>query len=99
MITKAQATAAILEAKKAKGLSFEQLASEIGHDKVWTAAAVMGQASVPAEAASKLTAQQERIGRTAGSESKPWSRSGSCTKRGTPVARSVIAPVSSHHVR
>ena len=55
MISKKEATAAILEAKKAKGLSFEQLAEGIGHDKVWTAAAVMGQASVPAEAAEKLT--------------------------------------------
>lgn len=55
MISKEEATAAILEAKKAKGLTFEQLAAEIGHDKVWTTAAVMGQASVPAEAAEKLT--------------------------------------------
>ena len=56
MISKAEATKAILEAKKTKGLSFEELSKEIGHDKVWTAAAIMGQASVPAEAAEKLTA-------------------------------------------
>jgi len=56
MISKARATEVVLEAKKAKGLSFEDLATAIGQDKVWTAAAVMGQASVPPEAASQLTA-------------------------------------------
>lgn len=56
MITKAQATAAILEAKKAKGLTYEDLAEATGQDKVWTAAAIMGQASVPSDVAGKLTA-------------------------------------------
>ena len=42
MISKAEATTAILEAKKAKGLTYEELSTEIGQDKVWTAAAVMG---------------------------------------------------------
>ena len=55
MISKDEASEAILEAKKAKGLSFAELAEEIGHDKVWTTAAIMGQASVPSEAAEKLT--------------------------------------------
>ena len=55
MISKAEATTAILEAKKAKGLTYEELATEIGQDKVWTAAAVMGQASVPSEVATALT--------------------------------------------
>ena len=54
MISKAEATTALLEAKKAKGLTYEELATEIGQDKVWTAAAVMGQASVPSEVATAL---------------------------------------------
>ncbi len=54
MLTKQEATTQILHAKKSKGLSYEAIASEIGQDKVWTAAAIMGQASVPPLIAEKL---------------------------------------------
>ncbi|MEM7411330.1 MAG: cyanase [Myxococcota bacterium] len=55
MIEKKEATRQILEAKKTKGVTWEDLAAEVGRDKVWIAAAVMGQASVPSEYATKLT--------------------------------------------
>ena len=55
MISKAEATEQILAAKKGKGLTFEGIASEIGQDKVWTTAAIMGQASVASETATQLT--------------------------------------------
>ena len=44
-------TAVILEAKKAKGLSLQEIADKLGHHVVWTTAAIMGQATMdPAEA-------------------------------------------------
>ena len=55
MIDKKEATRLILEAKKSKGVSYEDLSEQLGRDKVWIAAAVMGQASVPSEIAAKLT--------------------------------------------
>lgn len=56
MITKEEATKQILLAKKTKGLSYFDIAEKIGQDKVWTAAAIMGQSSVPSEIAENLTA-------------------------------------------
>lgn len=56
MISKEEATKQVLTAKKTKGLSYEALAEELGQDKVWIAAAIMGQASMPSEVAGKLTA-------------------------------------------
>ena len=44
-ISRAAATEQLLAAKKAKGLTFEQVAESVGRDKVWVAAAIMGQAS------------------------------------------------------
>ena len=42
MITRAEATAQILAAKKAKGLTFEAIAEVVGRHKVWVTAALMG---------------------------------------------------------
>jgi len=52
MISKAEATTQLLAAKKAKGLTFEQIAEAVNRDKVWVAAAIMGQASMTADEAS-----------------------------------------------
>jgi len=44
-------TTIILEAKKSKGLSLQEIADKLGHHVVWTTAAIMGQATMdPAEA-------------------------------------------------
>jgi cyanate lyase len=51
MISRKEATTQILEAKKTKGLTFEQIAESVGRDKVWVAAALMGQASMSADEA------------------------------------------------
>ena len=48
MITRKEATAAILEARQSKGLSFEQIAAAVGRHKVWTTSALLGQASMSA---------------------------------------------------
>jgi cyanate lyase len=56
MITREQASEQILAAKKAKGLSFEQIAEQIGAHPVWTAAALHGQASMTGEQAASLGA-------------------------------------------
>ena len=52
---KQEATTLALAAKKAKGLTYEQIGEALGCDKVWAAAAIEGQASMPEAAASKLT--------------------------------------------
>jgi len=45
------ATSVILEAKKAKGLTLQEIADKLGHHVVWTTAAIMGQATMdPGEA-------------------------------------------------
>lgn len=46
-----EATGRILEAKKDRGLTFEAIADKVGHHKVWTTAALMGQHPMPAGAA------------------------------------------------
>lgn len=53
-MTKAEATEAILAAKQAKGLTYQALGEAVGCDKVFIAAAIEGQASMPSEMASKL---------------------------------------------
>jgi cyanate lyase len=50
-----EATELILAAKKQKGLTFDAIAKAVGRHKVWVAAAVMGQATMSAEEAEKLT--------------------------------------------
>jgi cyanate lyase len=51
MISKSEATAQLLAAKKEKGLTFEQIAETVHRDKVWVAAAIMGQTSMSADEA------------------------------------------------
>lgn len=47
-------TGIILETKEAKGVSYEELAQEIGRNKVWVAAAIQGQATMNEEEARAL---------------------------------------------
>lgn len=49
-----EATENILEAKRAKQLTFEAIAQEVGRHKVWTTAALLGQASMSAEEAERV---------------------------------------------
>ena len=46
MVKREQATELILEAKRQKGLTFDAIAQAVGRHKVWTAAALMGQATM-----------------------------------------------------
>jgi cyanate lyase len=46
----------ILKLKRAKGLTWPQVADAIGHAPVWTCAACLGQMSMPADAAAKAAA-------------------------------------------
>src|SRR5215467_3488178 len=57
MISRKQASEKILEAKKEKNLSFEQIAAAVGRHTVWVTAALLGQAtmsSTEAQAAVQL---------------------------------------------
>jgi cyanate lyase len=56
MMTRAQATEALLAARQKKGLSFDEIAQAVGRHKVWVTAALMGQATMSAEEASKAVA-------------------------------------------
>ena len=49
-----ETTRILLAAKKAAGLSFEELGEAIGRDEVWVAALLYGQASAPQEEALKM---------------------------------------------
>jgi cyanate lyase len=49
-----EATEKILAAKRAKGLSFEQIAATVGRHKVWCASALLGQQSMSAEEAQRV---------------------------------------------
>lgn len=51
MISRQEATTRILEVKKAKGLTFAQIAEAVGRHQVWVAAALLGQASMSADEA------------------------------------------------
>jgi cyanate lyase len=44
-----EATQAILEAKRSKSVSFEEIARAVGRHKVWTTAALFGQATMTRE--------------------------------------------------
>ena len=46
-----EATERILQAKKAKGLTFEAIARKVGRHKVWTTAALLGQHPMSSEEA------------------------------------------------
>ena len=52
-------TSIILEAKKAKGLSLQEIADKLGRHVVWTTAAIMGQATMDAEEAQGLASLLE----------------------------------------
>lgn len=54
VITKEIATETILLAKREKQLSFDEIAAAVGRHPVWTASAIMGQATMTAEEANKL---------------------------------------------
>jgi cyanate lyase len=54
MISRAELTSKILDAKRSKKLSFESLAKAIQRHPVWTAAALYGQATCSAEEAGTL---------------------------------------------
>lgn len=55
-MTRAQATAAILEAKRKKGLTFVQLAAAVGRSPVWTTSALLGQSGMSADEAARAAA-------------------------------------------
>jgi cyanate lyase len=42
-MNRSEATELILEAKRSRGLSFAEIADELGSDRVWTTAALLGQ--------------------------------------------------------
>jgi cyanate lyase len=50
-----ECTRAILEAKEARGISFQEIADKVGRHVVWTTAAIMGQATMNASEAQALT--------------------------------------------
>ena len=54
-MNRAEATEAILTAKKQKGLTFEAIAKAVGRHKVWTASALLGQSTMSTEEAKKTT--------------------------------------------
>ena len=51
-----EATQKILEAKRERGITFEAIASEVGHHKEWTTAAIYGQATMSTEEAERTAA-------------------------------------------
>ena len=54
MITKEKATESILQAKKKKNVTFDEIAEAVGRHPVWTASAIMGQATMSKEEAETL---------------------------------------------
>lgn len=54
VITREVATEQILFAKSQKSLSFDEIAEAVGRHPVWVASAIMGQATMSAEEATKL---------------------------------------------
>ena len=53
MIKRDEATDAILAAKQVRGLSFQAIADAVGRDVVWTTAALLGQATMNQDEATK----------------------------------------------
>ncbi len=53
MMKREEATQKILEAKQRAGLTFEAIAQTVGRNKVWTTAALLGQAQMSAEEAER----------------------------------------------
>lgn len=55
-MTKSEMSAAILAAKKAKGMRWDAIAGEIGMSPVWTASLCLGESSAPENIVQKLCA-------------------------------------------
>jgi len=53
LMSRQEATDYLLAAKKAKGLTFEEISKSVGRDKVWVTAAIMGQATMSKDEAEK----------------------------------------------
>ncbi len=53
VMTREEATAQILAAKKQRGITFQETAKAVGGDKVWVTAALLGQASMDKAEAEK----------------------------------------------
>lgn len=53
-MTRAEVTELILDAKRRKGLGFGEIAEEIGSDRVWTTAALLGQHPFDTEGAESV---------------------------------------------
>jgi cyanate lyase len=53
-VDRAECTKVIADAKRKSGLGYEEIASKIGMHPVWTAAALMGQASMAADQATAV---------------------------------------------
>ena len=54
-VSRMEATERVLEAKTSRGMSFEQLAEVAGRSEVWTATAILGQATMSSEEARAVT--------------------------------------------
>jgi cyanate lyase len=54
-MNRSEATEAILEARQARGLTYQAIADAVGRDIVWTTAALHGQATMTEDEASKAT--------------------------------------------
>ena len=55
MLSRAEATDLVLDAKQSRGMSFEELAGLAGRSEVWVATAMLGQATMSSEEARALT--------------------------------------------
>lgn len=55
-MTKRQATEVILKAKKEKGLTWDQIAAEVGGQTIWVTSALLGQNCMAEEEAKKAAA-------------------------------------------
>lgn len=55
MLSRAEATDLVLDAKQAKGMSFEELAGHVERHEVWVATAILGQATMSIEEAQAVT--------------------------------------------
>jgi cyanate lyase len=52
-MTRTEATNHLLAAKRTRGLTFDEISKNVGKDKVWVTAAIMGQATMSKEEAEK----------------------------------------------
>ena len=55
VVSRAEATERVLDAKMSRGMSFEELADMAGRSEVWTATAILGQATMSPEEARAVT--------------------------------------------